>query len=99
MSVIPMSELGLRQQNISFTAAKPRVASKADLARPNTHGPETLRQPGGPATHCYLCREEWRDHLTNEEEEEEEIDNCERMLLYFCIKSNLKILSLMPSCS
>ena len=35
--------------------------------------PETLRQPGGPATHCYLCCEEWRDHLTNEEEEEEEV--------------------------
>ena len=50
---------------------KPRVATKADLARPNTHEPETLRQPGGPATHCYLCCEEWRDHLTNEEEEEE----------------------------
>ena len=50
---------------------KPRVATKADLARPNTHEPETLRQPGGPATHCYLCCEEWRDHLTNEEEEED----------------------------
>ena len=47
---------------------KPRIATKADLARPNTHEPETLRQPGGPATHCYLCCEEWRDHLTNEEE-------------------------------
>ena len=43
---------------------KPRVATKADLARPNTHELETLRQPGGPATHCYLCCEEWRDHLT-----------------------------------
>ena len=53
---------------------KPRVATKADLARPNTHEPETLRQPGGPATHCYLCREEWRDHLTNEEEEEVHAD-------------------------
>ena len=52
---------------------KPRVATKADLARPNTHEPETLRQPGGPATHCYLCCEEWRDHLTNEEEEEENV--------------------------
>ena len=50
---------------------KPRVATKADLARPNTHEPETLRQPGGPARHCYPCCEEWRDHLTNEEEEEE----------------------------
>ena len=40
-------------------------------ARPNTHEPETLRQPGGHATHCYLCCEEWRDHLTKEEEEEE----------------------------
>ena len=39
---------------------KPRVATKADLARPNTHEPETLRQPGGPATQCYLCCEEWR---------------------------------------
>ena len=39
---------------------KPQVATKADLARPNTHEPETLRQPGGPATHCYLCCEEWR---------------------------------------
>ena len=48
---------------------KPRVATKADLARPNTHEPETLRQPGGPATRCYLCCEEWRD-LTKEEEEE-----------------------------
>ena len=55
---------------------KPRVATKADLARPNTHEPETLRQPGGPATHCYLCCEEWRDHLTNEEEEEEEENKC-----------------------
>ena len=51
---------------------KPRVAAKADLAGPNTHEPDTLRQPGGPATHCYLCCEEWRDRLTNEEEEEEE---------------------------
>ena len=39
------------------------VATKADLARPNTHEPETLRQPGGPVTHCYLCCEEWRDHF------------------------------------
>ena len=52
---------------------KPQVATKADLARPNTHEPETLWQPGGPATHCYLCFEEWRDHLTNEEEEEEDL--------------------------
>ena len=52
---------------------KPRVATKADLARPNTHEPETLRQPGGPVKQCYLCCEEWRDRLTNEEEEEEEI--------------------------
>ena len=51
---------------------KPRVATKADLARPNTHEPETLRHSGGPATHCYLCCEEWRDHLTKEEEEEME---------------------------
>ena len=44
------------------------------MARPNTHEPETLRQPGGPATHCYLCYEEWRDDLTNEEEKEENVD-------------------------
>ena len=28
-----------------------------------------------PATHCYLYCEEWRDHLTNEEEEEEDLNN------------------------
>ena len=53
------------------TLPDPRVAAEADLAKPNNHEPETLRQPGGPATHCCLCCGEWRDHLTIEEEEEE----------------------------
>ena len=74
---IPMKSFMSDQYQIVFPSLlpKPRVAKQADLARLNTHEPETVRQPGGPATYCYLCCEEWRDHLTKEEEEEEIVSN------------------------
>ena len=73
----------LTTEHFLLFCPKPRVATKADLARPNTHEPETLRQPGGPETHCYLCSEVWRDHLTNEEEDEEETHKCTFTTFYF----------------
>ena len=48
-----------------------KSTQKGNLARPHSHSPQALQQPGGPVMHCHLHQGDWSFYLTNEQKKKE----------------------------